>query len=166
MESNPYQAPESNVTPVSEDINVDLASRWSRLGASIVDTIVMMVIIFPLMFAFGLFETFTQGQEPPFIYTLGMGLVSIVAFFVINIKFLKDNGQTIGKKVLGIKIVDMAGVKPPVGNHILKRYLAYFTPNYIPVIGGFLSMINVLFVFRKDKRCIHDLIAGTQVVRA
>jgi uncharacterized RDD family membrane protein YckC len=27
-----------------------------------------------------------------------------------------------------------------------------------------LTVIDVLFVFRDDKRCVHDLIAGTKVI--
>jgi uncharacterized RDD family membrane protein YckC len=35
----------------------------------------------------------------------------------------------------------------------------------IPVIGGFLPLVDVLFIFRHDRRCIHDLLAGTNVVK-
>lgn len=35
---------------------------------------------------------------------------------------------------------------------------------YIPVIGQYISILNYLFVFRKNRRCLHDLIAGTQVI--
>ena len=34
----------------------------------------------------------------------------------------------------------------------------------IPVLGPLFSLVNVCFIFREDRRCIHDLIAGTQVV--
>ncbi len=33
----------------------------------------------------------------------------------------------------------------------------------VALIDGLIS--DVLFIFRKDRRCVHDLIAGTQVVR-
>jgi uncharacterized RDD family membrane protein YckC len=32
--------------------------------------------------------------------------------------------------------------------------------------GNALGTLDALFVFRRDKRCLHDLIAGTKVVRA
>lgn len=36
----------------------------------------------------------------------------------------------------------------------------------IPFLAALPSLIDVLFIFRKDRRCVHDLIAGTQVMRA
>jgi uncharacterized RDD family membrane protein YckC len=32
-------------------------------------------------------------------------------------------------------------------------------------LGGLLAVVDVLFVFRRDRRCLHDLVAGTRVVR-
>jgi len=34
----------------------------------------------------------------------------------------------------------------------------------IPAIGGIIQIVNILFIFRDDRKCIHDLIAGTVVV--
>jgi hypothetical protein len=31
-------------------------------------------------------------------------------------------------------------------------------------VGTFLVLVDVLFIFRKDRRCVHDHIAGTRVV--
>jgi len=36
----------------------------------------------------------------------------------------------------------------------------------IPVVGSFFVLIDTLLVFRADRRCVHDLIAGTKVVKA
>ncbi len=33
------------------------------------------------------------------------------------------------------------------------------------MLGSILMLTNVLFIFRSDRRCIHDLIADTKVVR-
>lgn len=54
---------------------------------------------------------------------------------------------------------------PSVQKHLLVRYAVYFGLGYVPVIGGLLSIGNVLFVFRSDKRCVHDLVAKTMVVQ-
>jgi hypothetical protein len=36
---------------------------------------------------------------------------------------------------------------------------------YIPVAGPFLSLIDSGFIFSKQKRCAHDYVAGTMVVK-
>jgi uncharacterized RDD family membrane protein YckC len=36
----------------------------------------------------------------------------------------------------------------------------------LPTVGPFAGLIDVLFIFLKDRRCLHDHIAGTVVVRA
>lgn len=36
----------------------------------------------------------------------------------------------------------------------------------IPLAGAAFGLVDILFIFRADRRCIHDLIAGTHVVTA
>ena len=35
----------------------------------------------------------------------------------------------------------------------------------VPVLGPLASFVDILFIFGASRRCVHDLIAGTQVVR-
>jgi uncharacterized RDD family membrane protein YckC len=94
-----------------------------------------------------------------------MGIVSFIVFFAINYRFLVSNGQTIGKKVLEIKIVDLNGNVPQFQPQLLIRYAVYLLPGQIPMVGQLFSLINVLFIFSAEKRCIHDLVAKTKVVQ-
>jgi hypothetical protein len=34
----------------------------------------------------------------------------------------------------------------------------------LPCIGFFYALADILFIFRDDRRCIHDLIASTTVI--
>jgi uncharacterized RDD family membrane protein YckC len=36
----------------------------------------------------------------------------------------------------------------------------------IPYLGGIYGLVDALFIFRDDRRCVHDHIAGTRVVKA
>ena len=83
---------------------------------------------------------------------------------MINLNSLKSTGQTLGKKVAGIKVVTTDGALPTLRKHFLKRYSVYFVPGQIPVVGQILSTLNILFIFGKNKRCVHDIAAGTKVV--
>ncbi|MEP0356349.1 RDD family protein [Paraglaciecola sp.] len=165
MSDNLFTPPESNlIDEINEQTTSVLASRWSRLGASLVDSFIMMLFVIPIMYFVGWFEIISSGEEPSHLYTLGFGILGIVFFVFINLKLLVSHGQTVGKKVLKIKIVDLNDDKAELKKHLLKRYGIYFIPNQVPFLGGIFQFINILFIFRKDKRCIHDLVAGTQVV--
>ncbi len=67
-------------------------------------------------------------------------------------------GQTIGKLLVGVRVVVGNGEVPPLGTAFL-RHLAYFASAAIFALGF------VMAALRADKRALHDLIAGTRVER-
>lgn len=67
-------------------------------------------------------------------------------------------GQTIGKSVVGIRVVGVDGARLTAGPALL-RYLAYYV-SLAPFGLGFL-----MAALRLDKRALHDLIAGSRVER-
>jgi uncharacterized RDD family membrane protein YckC len=67
-------------------------------------------------------------------------------------------GRTLGKMLVGVRVVGAAG--EPIGYpRALARYLAWFL-SALPLLLGF-----ALAAARPDRRALHDLIAGTRVVR-
>ena len=162
-ENNPYNAPESDVQLQDSQLN-DLASRWLRLFAALIDGLIAGVITVPLMLHYDIFDMAMNGQEMSYQYTFMFILLGIVAFMLIHGHLLKTRGQTVGKYALGIKIVTLDGNLPSFAPLILKRYLPIWALQLAPTLS-LLGLVNVLFIFRSDKRCIHDLIAGTKVVR-
>ena len=164
MDKNIYQAPEAELI-VDEGVSeAVLASRWSRLGAALLDTLLLTIIVFSVMYIIGWFDIIMQGEELNLTQNLLLGLLGIVCFAVVNFKLLESAGQTIGKKALGIKIVAIDGKKALMSNHMLKRYCLYFLPNQVPVGGAAFQLINLLFIFGANKQCLHDVIAKTKVV--
>lgn len=164
-ENNVYSTPQAQLVDQVDDSEKPLASRWARLGASIIDSIIMMVVLLPVMYLTGGFDGVMEGRQPSFVYSLGIAVLGIVVFFAINYRFLVANGQTVGKKVLEIKIVDLNGNVPVFQPQLIIRYAVYMLPGQIPVVGQIFSFINILFIFTKEKRCIHDLVAKTKVVQ-
>ena len=166
-DQNPYRSPDAVVAEISEG---ELADRGTRLGAALIDGIIMLVIVVPLMYVGGYWTTAmaaaTAGERVGFGTTLMWALIGFAAFAVVQFVPLNATGQTWGKKLLGIKIVDMAGAKPPVLRLLGLRYMPWHVGSNIPFIGWLLGLVNILLIFRADRRCGHDLIAGTQVVKA
>lgn len=163
MENNIYKAPESQLTTASEN-HTELASRVRRLVAAFIDGLTIGLVTLPLMYFTGGFAGISTGEQPSFLYSLGIGLIGIVIYFAINWNFLSSAGQTIGKKVMSIKVVTLDDQLPTMSNHFLKRYAVYFLPGQIPVAGQGFSIVNILFIFGPQRRCIHDFFAGTKVV--
>lgn len=164
-DNNVYSTPQSQLVDQVDDSEKPLASRWARLGASIIDSIIIMIVLVPVMYFTGGFDGMMEGVQPGFVYMFGIGLLNFVVFFVINYRYLIANGQTIGKKVLEIKIVDLNGNVPVFQPQLLIRYAVFVLPGQVPFVGQLFSLINVLFIFSAEKRCIHDLVAKTKVVK-
>lgn len=100
-----------------------------------------------------------------------LGLVAIfaalLAFACVQIYTLTTRGQTVGKRMLGIKIVMVEDESLP--GFFKMQVMRGFLPSLmasIPYLGWVFWILDCCFIFRDDRRCIHDLIAGTKVVVA
>ncbi len=164
MESIINNSDESNMDLENTDES-RLASRWNRLWASLIDALTIIPITIPLMYFTGGFDGISEGIEPSLSYTLIMSLIATVIFLIIHGKFLIRDGQTLGKKVLNIKVVTIAGQYADI-KVLGKRYGFYWVVSQIPVIGPIINMVNILFIFSKSKRCLHDHVGGTKVIIA
>jgi len=167
-EQNPYRGPDAAVAEFSSAD--ELAGRGTRLGAAIIDAIIMMVVVMPLMYVGGYWTTAmaaaAAGEQVGLGTTLMWAVIGLVVFAIVQAFPLNASGQTWGKKALKIKIVDLQGGKPPLGRLLGLRYFPIQLVSNVPFIGPVLALVDVLMIFRNDRRCGHDLIAGTRVVHA
>ncbi|SMF15662.1 Uncharacterized membrane protein YckC, RDD family [Alteromonadaceae bacterium Bs31] len=161
-DNNVYTPPKSELeAPNTVD---ELASRWARLWGALIDGVIGFTVMIPLMFITGYWER-AMAQTVGVTETVLYAVFGFVIFAVLHGYFLVKNGQTIGKKILGTKIVsNETGEVLPVWKVLFLRYLPVSVAANIPVLGGFVILINYLFVFSKSKRCLHDLIASTKVI--
>ncbi|MDT4885337.1 RDD family protein [compost metagenome] len=117
-----------------------------------------------MAFFTGTYSALVEGTAPSLGVQLLNLVVGVAAFLIVNGRLLKNYGQTVGKRLLKIAIVDLNGQVPDLGNVLLKRYLVWWLLAYVPLVGGLILLVNYLFIFRADRRCLHDLAAGTRVV--
>lgn len=85
-------------------------------------------------------------------------LLQIMLFMVITVELWHRYTQTPGKKLTRIRVVDAKTLLPATYWKLTLRFIGYFL-SLISVIGFFIGL------FRRDKRCLHDLISGTAVIR-
>jgi len=164
QDSNPYNAPASPVADVDHPGEQQLADRGMRLVAAIIDTIIMLAVLVPLMFVGGYVSTIMSGQKPGFGTQAMWAGIGFLVFLVIQGYPLNATGQTWGKKLLKLRIVDLEGRKPEFSRLVSLRYLTTQVIALIPFLGTLYGLVNVLFIFGEDRRCLHDKIAGTRVV--
>ncbi|MGH8032363.1 MAG: RDD family protein [Luteimonas sp.] len=131
---------------------------------------ILLIVIGPLMYFGGYWaaamSAAQSGQQAGIGTTLMWAAIGFLVFVLVQGIPLNATGQTWGKRITSIKIVDLAGNKPPLGRLLGLRYLQIQLVSNIPLVGPLVAIINVLLIFRGDRRCGHDLIAGTKVVRA
>jgi uncharacterized RDD family membrane protein YckC len=162
-ENNPYAAPQATVADVKlETGQPELASLMQRLGGAILDGILMMVIILPITFMVFPAVGWEQGS---LVATIVGALVGVGTYLALNGYFLARDGQTIGKKVAKTKIVRSDYSKATFGRIIGLRLLPFWIISVIPYVGMVASFVNPLFVFRSSRKCLHDDIADTIVVK-
>ena len=100
-------------------------------------------------------------------WILGPFLTAAVAFSVFtvaNYGLLDKEGQTIGKKIMNLRIVSSDGTHPDVKELLLKRYAVLGMVAAIPYIGILLAIGNMLMALRESRLAMHDEIAHTKVV--
>ncbi|HSC85455.1 MAG TPA: RDD family protein [Pseudomonas sp.] len=161
---NPYQAPQAVLLEEHSAAQPLLASRGARLGAVLIDTLLLALVSVPIAFFDGTLSAAQQGIEPSLGQQLLSLLVGLVAFVLIHGYLLKHYGQTVGKRLLNIAIVDLQGNVPDFLPMLAKRYVLLWVVASIPLAGGLIALVDCLSIFRGDRRCLHDLVAATRVV--
>ena len=166
VEASPGVAEE---TPEPTVAGIPLGSRGARLGAALVDGLIIAAILFPIEYAAGFWQVLMDATRNHELIPLGTSLpwvaFGLFVFVLVQGYPLVRDGQSWGKKVLSIKIVDGLGKKPSIGR-LSVRYAVAMLVGLIPFVGRLASLVDVCLIFRADKRCGHDLVAGTHVVQA
>ncbi|BBB26721.1 RDD family protein [Amphritea japonica] len=163
-DDNIYSAPEANLE-VTEEFELVLASRWTRFWAALLDTLFLSIVFVPAMYLLGIWDQLMADQLSTMSDILLSALV-LVAYIILNSYLLANSGQTIGKKLLNIRVVDFETEELlPFWKIVGVRYIPFFILSQIPAAGQTIGLIDSLFIFKKDKRCLHDLLANTKVVK-
>ena len=171
--------------PVVAAVQLTPADRLTRFLAMLIDSAIGVLCALPgaLVLGSAFFQIVidaSRGLEPDFTdiepgrLLLGMALIGLGTFslLLVQIIMVSMRGQTIGKRLLGIRIVrNLDGSNPGFARAWLLRSLVVgligtLAALILPMLGNVFSIVNYAFIFRADRRCLHDLIADTKVVKA
>jgi len=149
----PYRNPG---TPVD---SFEYAGFWVRVAASLIDTVLVLCVTLPLLFAiYGwsylkASETRSIAGSVDFLLTWVAPAVAVVAFWLYR-------QATPGKMALSVRVVDATTGNTLTIGQCIGRYLGYF----VSTIPFGLGLIWV--AFDPKKQGWHDKLAGTVVIRS
>jgi uncharacterized RDD family membrane protein YckC len=142
-----------------EQQDVEYAGFWIRFWASLIDTILLMVVIVPLLVAVYGWVYFTEESSSVYRGPADF-LISVVFPLAVIVAFWFYKQATPGKMMLNMKIVDAKTGGPISVGQSIGRYFAYILST-IPFCLGFLWV-----AFDRRKQGWHDKLAGTVVIRS
>jgi len=135
------------------------ASLGNRFGAMMIDGIVGLG---PVIFAAILGWVFNLGQQSHATQVFNMIATSAWGLYYRFTKDARPNGQSIGKKICNLMVIDVETGAPCSLGQSIGRGLVLFFLNVIPILGQLVEPIMVLS--SNDGRRLGDRAAGTQVV--
>jgi len=172
------------ITPEGVDLNLRLADAWQRLGAFLIDLVVMAGVLLALRLILAIILSIAGEsglQVGVIIFLLGAFILRNFYFILLEVG---PRAATIGKRAMGLRVVARSGERL-TADRVIARNLMREIEFYLPVsfvIGGLAygqadwltalaglgwTIIFALFpLFNGDRMRVGDLLAGTWVVRA
>jgi uncharacterized RDD family membrane protein YckC len=147
-----------------------LASRGARLGAGVIDWIILAVVGLVISIPFGQVVTSTTNSDGSSSMSFNAGggfggLLELIIFFAyFTVLHAKWEGQTVGKKALGIRLVRADDRGAVSVGQALGRAAVYYFSWWLCLIGGIINLAWILWDPRRQ--ALHDKIAKTVVASA
>lgn len=155
-------------------------SMWARLGARILDGLLIGVpfAIVSAILTFSSHTTFsTSGSSPLSSFgssfqasftgpRIALSVLQYVVVAVYYILMIARSGSTVGKKVVGVKVVAEDG-SPATMHQSVIRWAVFSGPSIIPFVGSLWFLVVALSPFFDSARRqgFHDKAAHTVVVQ-
>jgi uncharacterized RDD family membrane protein YckC len=142
-------------------IGAETAGFWIRLAAYLLDALILGlvtgVILVPVTLFAAMLGQRSQGA------VIALSIVGWLAVLVVSLAYVivpwARSGATLGKKMLSLKIVRDDGVEPLGYGKAVLRLIGY-------MVSGMILNIGFLMVaFTEGNKGLHDMIAGTRVIR-
>ncbi|MBK1734658.1 hypothetical protein CKO15_05025 [Halorhodospira abdelmalekii] len=143
---------------IAESNRTTYGGFWVRVGAALIDLVVMLVPILLLSFLLLVVISPTTHEEQ-LIYDVVDSLLGFALWLVYTAGLHSSSWQaTVGKRALGLKVTDLDGNRISFAR-ATGRYLAEFL-NLLTLGIGY-----IMVALTERKQGLHDKVASTYVVR-
>ena len=158
---NVYAPPEARVDDVVPEGELELAERGTRLAAAILDGLCLGGIGIIAAIAIPAAQ---QSGGSAFVW-IGLGVIGLLVVIVLNCMWIHQLGQTIGKRIMKIKTVRSDGERCGLVRVFFLRYLPTALMSAVPYVGWIVGLTDSCLIFRETRKCLHDHIADTIVIK-
>lgn len=154
---------ESQQDLISDDIFLkpaEYAGFWIRFAAAMIDGIVLGIFNYVLGLATGISTTGLTLEDGNFWQMLGMSYSISTGVGILYYAFMESSTwqATLGKRAVSLKVTDLYGNRISFAR-AFGRYFAKLVSAIILCIG------YIMAAFTEKKQALHDIMAGTLVVR-
>lgn len=150
------------VIPSQSNINFQYATLGERFFAVFIDMILLGIVTVVIMVPLGiiaLLGSAVSGSPFGWLFGIPQGL-SFIIWVVYFTYFESTSGQTIGKRMMSIKVVDESGSSVDSGRILIRNVLRII--DWLP----FLYIIGVILLSSSSgKQRLGDIVAKTLVVK-
>lgn len=158
--TNPYAAPKSPIeAPASRGAAYSgYAGFWVRFVAYLIDNVVLTLLSLGLGLAVGIIGAVVAKDSPALIGIIAQ-LLAIVLFVAYYAGMESSEKQaTFGKQIMGLKVTDLRGRRISFGK-ATGRFFCKILSGIILAIGF------IMAAFTEKKQALHDMLAGTLVMK-
>ena len=137
------------------------ATLSARTRAALVDISMMSLPV--LVLGMAGFMRLSGVPTPKLLTLITLGVIATLVIAIAQVGLMGTAGRTYGKLAMHLRVVRVDGGKPSFGAAGVMRTLL---PGILWIFCPPFAVIDVLVgAVRGDHRCLHDLFAGTRVVR-
>lgn len=171
-------------TSFNLDIDFEAPAFHRRLFAWMIDLFILVFYIFIMSRLLRKIELGMAGTSDNMYNMWAVGLILIMPFFLYHpVSEILMNGQSIGKRILGIRVVNENGGKPGISQYIIRwlirtsdymvliiiiyaPYVAVYGMQFFWAVGGTLLLLltDLVLVNSKKQQRLGDLLAHTILI--
>lgn len=142
-----------------------LATPGSRVAAHLID--IALVGLGSLLGSALLLAILAEGgvSAAPYEWAISGFAAFAVPIGGVQLALVHQNGQSVGKRIMKVRVVTLDGQLPGVWRVLILRNVAPWVLGVVPLIGVIFRIANIAALFSDGNRALHDRFAGTKVMK-